>query len=339
MRMTAVALPALFLGACGQAPEPALDSDLWAGYRARYVSPSGRVIDNGQGGISHSEGQAYALLLAQAADDRPGFDRIWGWTRDRLQVRDDALLAWKWDPVDRTVADLNNASDADVLAAWALMRAAARWDEEAYRATAERILADIKRKLVVSTPAGPALLPGADGFVHDGVVTVNLSYWVFPALSEFHRLDPDGPWSDLRAGGLALLGKARFGDHGLPADWLTAAVPPSPSKLFPARFGYESIRIPLYACWDGTEDARGMAAIAEFWSSEPHPPAWISLAAADRSTYGLGPGAMAVRRLLLDRLNIHSSETAGSVGPGDAKDYYDATLLLLAAVAEHESGT
>jgi endoglucanase len=339
MRMTAVALPALFLGACGQAPEPALDSELWAGYRAQYVSPSGRVIDNGQGGISHSEGQAYAMLLAQAADDRPGFDRIWGWTRDRLQVRDDALLAWKWDPAARTVSDLNNASDADILAAWALMRAAARWDEEPYRAAAERILADVERKLIVSTPAGLALLPGADGFVHDGAVTVNLSYWVFPALTEFRREDPDGPWSDLHAGGLALLEKARFGDHGLPADWLTAGVPLSPSGLFPARFGYESIRIPLYVCWDGAADEPGLAAIAEFWSSESHPPAWVSLAASDRSTYGLGPGAMAVRRLLLDRQGVHYGGAAGTVGPGDAKDYYDATLSLLAAVAEHESGT
>ena len=95
----------------------------------------------------------------------------------------------------------------------------------------------------------------------------------------------------------------------------------------------------MYVCWDGAADEPGLAAIAEFWSSESHPPAWVSLAASDRSTYGLGPGAMAVRRLLLDRQGVHYGGAAGTVGPGDAKDYYDATLSLLAAVAEHESGT
>ena len=61
------------------------------------------------------------LLLAIAANDRATFDKIWGWTRANLMVRDDQLLAWRWDPAHRpAVADINDASDGDILVAWAL---------------------------------------------------------------------------------------------------------------------------------------------------------------------------------------------------------------------------
>ena len=44
-------------------------------------------------------------------------------------------------------ADTNNATDADLLAAWALVRASDRWDEEAYGDHAIRILDDAARLL------------------------------------------------------------------------------------------------------------------------------------------------------------------------------------------------
>ncbi len=70
--------------------------DGWRAYRERFVTPQGRVVDTGNGGISHSEGQGYGMLLAVAADDRATFERIWTWTRANLMVRDDQLLAWRW---------------------------------------------------------------------------------------------------------------------------------------------------------------------------------------------------------------------------------------------------
>ena len=61
------------------------------GFLDRYVDGDGRVVRHDQGGDTVSEGQAYAMLLSVAADDRSRFDRVWGWTRAHLR-RSDGLL-------------------------------------------------------------------------------------------------------------------------------------------------------------------------------------------------------------------------------------------------------
>ena len=39
----------------------------WRAYLAKFVTPDGRVVDNANGGVSHSEGQGYGLLFALGA--------------------------------------------------------------------------------------------------------------------------------------------------------------------------------------------------------------------------------------------------------------------------------
>ncbi|MGH7860175.1 MAG: glycosyl hydrolase family 8, partial [Candidatus Binatia bacterium] len=89
---------ALLLGCrpSGTAPDRAE----WLAYRERFVTPEGRVVDTGNGGISHSEGQGYAMFLAVSFGDRAAFERIWRWTKETLQVRADKLFAWKWEPAE-----------------------------------------------------------------------------------------------------------------------------------------------------------------------------------------------------------------------------------------------
>ena len=99
------------------------DGAAWRRYAERFLLPEGRIVDTGNKGISHSEGQGYGMLLAVAGGDRAAFDRLWGWTQRVLMVRGDGLAAWRWTP-DGGVADRNNASDGDMLIAWALLRAA-----------------------------------------------------------------------------------------------------------------------------------------------------------------------------------------------------------------------
>src|SRR5207237_725785 len=48
-------------------------------FMRRYVDADGRVVRRDQGGDTVSEGQAYAMLLAVALDDRARFDRVWDW--------------------------------------------------------------------------------------------------------------------------------------------------------------------------------------------------------------------------------------------------------------------
>ncbi len=106
----------------------------WQAYKQRFITSTGRVIDTANGQISHSEGQGYGMLLAVAANDRGTFDRLWNWTRANLMVRDDQLIAWRWTPGQRPpITDMNNATDGDILIAWALAEAAELWGDVSYR--------------------------------------------------------------------------------------------------------------------------------------------------------------------------------------------------------------
>ena len=111
----------------------------WRAYRTTFVSPEGRVIDNANGGVSHSEGQGYGLLLAAFAEDREQFQLIWSWTANNLKGRPDPLLAWRWDPKKGQIADTNNATDGDILVAWGLAEGARRFARPDYLTAAKAI--------------------------------------------------------------------------------------------------------------------------------------------------------------------------------------------------------
>jgi endo-1,4-beta-D-glucanase Y len=110
-------------------PPPVL-IESWQAYVREFIQGDGRVIDHSAGGISTSEGQAYAMLRAVWIGDRGTFDRTFTWAVNNLNsgVRDDRLWAWKWGKNARGtwgVLDKAFASDADEDAAYALILAAA----------------------------------------------------------------------------------------------------------------------------------------------------------------------------------------------------------------------
>ena len=70
--------------------------DGWRQYKDRFVTSEGRVVDNANGDISHSEGQGYVMLIAERLEDRPAFEAVWQWTKSNLFVRGDGLAAWRW---------------------------------------------------------------------------------------------------------------------------------------------------------------------------------------------------------------------------------------------------
>ena len=258
-------------GLKGALPVPTL----WTAWKARFVTAEGRVIDDVAGGVSHSEGQGYGMLLAVAADDRDTFRALWTWTRTNLFLRKDGLASWRWQPEAKPhVRDPNNATDGDILIAWALMEAGEAWDDAAATAAARRIARAVFAETVIATRLGPTLLPGASGFRaadrKDGPV-VNPSYWVFPAFARLAALTPDLDWRGVAASGEKLLAEARFGPADLPAEWVSLAGPARPADGFPATFGYNAIRVPLHLAWaDGGRRER-LAPFMARWNGQPEP--------------------------------------------------------------------
>src|SRR3954453_4370013 len=153
----------------------------WAAFQARFVAPEGRVVDTGNGGISHSEGQGWGMLLAVRADDRRGFETLHAWTRRTLQRPRDALHAWRFRPGAAVpVDDPNNATDADLCIAWALLEAGRRWGSPDHLAAGAAIGRDLLRFLVRPAGSFGVLLPGLQGFERAEHLVVNPSYYVFP---------------------------------------------------------------------------------------------------------------------------------------------------------------
>lgn len=231
----------------------------WDRYASRFLTAEGRILDDANAGISHSEGQGYGLLLAEMADRQAEFDRIWAFTRDELLLRDDGLAAWKWEAdASPHVTDINNATDGDILIAYALARAGERWGEPQYTEAATDLASAVAEHAVLRYQGRTLLMPAVNGFGAvdraDGPV-INPSYWIFEAFPVLEQLVPDGPWEELAQSGRDLITHVRFSDRRLPAEWLSVAGIPRPAQGFKAEFGYNALRIPLYMMRGGmTED-------------------------------------------------------------------------------------
>lgn len=275
------------------------------------------------------------MLLAVAHDDRTSFDRLWQWTQNHLQVRDDRLLAWRWTS-QNGVSDKNNATDGDLYVAWALLRASRHWQQPQFKDAAIGILTDVRQKLIHHDPRGPTLLPGMEGFAKPEGITVNLSYWLFPAFAEFDRDLPDPVWQGLTRSGIQLLMESRFGRWSLPPDWLALNGKLAPAAGFVPRFGYDAVRIPLYLLWAKLETPELLRPCQDFWrhfDGARFQPAWTRLDDDSIDSWDAAPGIRAIVSLTqaapkLDQVRLPAL---------DAKqDYYSASLLLLAKTMQAE---
>lgn len=233
---------------CALAADPA-----WEHFKSRFVTGDGRVLDVYQGNISHSEGQAYAMLLAEHFQDHRLFDQLWTWTRNNLQVRHDALLAWNWGKRvngEWIVIDYNNATDGDVLLAYALIRASERWSNASYAAEARKIVQAIRQHLGVRFGNHLLLLPGYTGFVGPAGFSFNPSYFVPTAYRKFAMFDDQTFWRQAEQGAQFMLQQACSNSSQLPPDWLAGKDGNLTNDERKGRhFGYEAVRVFLYASW------------------------------------------------------------------------------------------
>lgn len=303
----------------------AAEAEPWEAFKRRFLLPEGRVVDSGNHGVSHTEGQGWGLLFAATFDDRPAFDAMMRWTTATLR-RPDGLHRWRFVPGEGAT-DGNNATDGDLFIAMALLRAGTRWHRPALTRQAIDIGRAVLSALVVDVHGALLLAPGVDGFRRPEGLVINPSYYAFPALDALARAVPDPRWARLRQDGLAALAAARFGEWALPPDWVLAGHDGSwrPAPGFAPRYGYDAIRVALYLAWAGV-DSPVTGAVQRWWRHASPAPAWVDVTDGTTADYAAGPGMVAATELAL-------GETPNIPMLSDDMDYYTAALCLLARVA------
>jgi endoglucanase len=217
--MLLAGVPATVAASCAPWPQ-------WQAFKAGYLSDDGRVIDGSTPQkITVSEGQAYALFFALAADDRSVFDKILRWTEDNLAQGDFTahLPAWQWgrrSDGSWGVLDSNSASDADLWIAYDLAEAGRLWKQRRYRILAELIGKRILREETADIPGlGLSLLPGPVGFTKGpGLWRLNASYLPVQLLRGLHRAFPDERWPELIEPSIRLIEASA--PQGYAADWM-----------------------------------------------------------------------------------------------------------------------
>ncbi|MBD0416587.1 glycosyl hydrolase family 8 [Oryzicola mucosus] len=312
--------------------QASISSADWTAYKEKFLDGSGRIVDDANGNISHSEGQGYGMLLAFLANNRGDFDRIWSFTRTELMLRDDGLAVWKWSPdTDPHITDPNNASDGDLLIAYALGMAGNNWNRPDLYQSATAIAQGISKTGLFQNQSRTLLMPGAAGFSAedrtDGPV-VNPSYWVFEAIPIMATLDPKANWSGLTASGLKLLEVAQIGPRKLPPDWLSLSSAPKPANGFPPEFSYNAVRIPLYLLRAGNTDRKLLETLRTGMSGPDGSVELVDLPSGTPVQTLTDPGYRIIPAMISCVLD--KTQLADDLKTFKPTSYYPSTLQLLA---------
>ncbi|MFC7737706.1 glycosyl hydrolase family 8 [Roseomonas sp. GCM10028921] len=322
------------------------DAREWAAFKARFLTPDGRIIDTGNANQSHSEGQGWGLALAEHHDDRASFHRILAWTRRNLRREGDFLHSWRWQPDKQpAIQDSNNATDGDLFIAGALLRGGRRWSDLALTEEGTAVARDVLRLLVRRAGGRLVLLPGARGFERGDHVVLNPSYYAYPMIAVLAEAVPDPAWLRMAGDGLRLLRAARFGRWRLSPDWVAVSRLDgriTPAQGWPARFSYDAVRVPLWLAWAGLSEEAAVEGPLAFWSDTRFAeiPAWADLSNDSVSPYPAGRGVAEIGRFAAGQRGqrwFRSVSEGGAAG----RDYYDTALALLARMgaAERVRGT
>jgi len=314
--------------------------DVWAAWKAANLDSSGRVVDRNQQNASHSEGQAYGMLLAVTVGDRLAFERMETWTKVNLGVRSDNLLAWRWLPdAPERVPDTNNASDGDLFRAWALLKASRKFSVPEYRELAKSIATDLVELCIIESPgsdATPLLLPAAHGFRTDSGFIINPCYSMPLAMTELATAF-ELPELALAARGAVDL-QATLARDGVVPDWVeitSDAIRPAQDFSFNA--GYEAMRIPLFLIWSGLN---AHPAVLRYAEAQARAPEGSAATVIDRKTGKILETSAHAGYKAVAALSICSAQNSvGSALPPFVSDdpYYPATLQVMTMIAQAKS--
>jgi len=319
----------------------------WDTFKAQFTSEEGRVIsDDGEGGRTYSEGQAYGLFFALVANDRKGFDTLLRWTENNLSDGDlgARLPAWLWGRrPDGTwgVIDSNAASDADIWIVYVLGEAARLWNAPQYRALGARLAARIIAEETADLPGlGPSLLPAPSGFVEaEGRWKLNPSYMPLQVMQRLATLYPLPAWRQLTQSSEKIIVGAS--PKGYAPDW----------TLYDARQGflidekgkekgqgaYNAIRVYLWAgmlhpAAPGRKPLlSALAPMARYVREQGYPPESIDVLTGQ----GSGPGPAGFTAAMLPFLQAQGDSAALKAqhsrliaNPVRSTAYYEQTLAL-----------
>ncbi len=233
------------------------------GFLDDHVTEEGRVVRRDQGGDTVSEGQAWALLLAVALAEQERAIAIVDWTETHL-VRDDGMLAWRWD--QGRIVDAQPATDADLVYAWALSRGAEAFQRGDWQSRADQLVTKLASTSLTPTDDGPLLTAGPWARERSPAV-VNPSYlWDAPlawAERQEHAI------RGTREAARALLQRLVRDDTPLVPDWVTVdeqgtvmaiGTPSEPGA--PPRHGLDAVRTWIWLGSSCDPELRRMAAHA-----------------------------------------------------------------------------
>lgn len=251
---------------CGSASSPRPGSPAADAFLARYVTGDGRVLRHDQGGDIVSEGQAYGMLIAEIAN-RPDTARsIWSWTSAHLRRPDGLLISHA--NGSGGVVDQQSATDADTLAAYALLRYTGP-DKGALHEAGRHLAAAVLDGESTTHAGDPVLLAGPWAKAMSPPV-VNPSYLMPAVFAALGRFTGDGRWRQAATRAVGLIGQLT--DHGrtLPTDWaqlsnegLTPIADPDGSA--PIQYGLDAARLPIWLGTDCAADGRHIA--ARWWTN------------------------------------------------------------------------
>ncbi len=308
----------------------------WLDWLGEYVH-GGRVIDRQQGEITHSEGQGYGLLLAQAHGDRRSFGAIEDWTEQHLAIREDTLMAWAWRPGEGSnVLDWHTATDGDLFRAWALLRAGRDSGWSGYTEKAIAIAHDIAELCLAPDPRAPEehlLTPGAESRRAVNNVLINPSYIMPRALRELGVAAREPRLIRAADHGETIL--AELAATSLLPNWIDVTQSgfekPREHELL---WGYDALRIPLYLTWSGQRDHAAVDRALDLFarSSDIDHLAVVITPTGDILAQSNHPGYRAITEVAACRPQFSSGPEMRQAS------YYPDSLWLLGEIAFRESG-
>jgi endoglucanase len=226
------------------------------------------VIRHDQGGDIVSEGQAYAMLIADAADQPALVRTIWSWTAAHLG-RPDGLFASRATGTGQ-VEDPQSATDADTLIAYALLRFTGP-DETALHQAGRRIADAVLAHESVSLKDGASLPVAGPWATSTSPPIVDPSYLMPGVFADLAKSNRRARWTGAATAAISLIAELTDGGRRLPSDWAQLThgrLHPiaNPGGRAGVQYGFDAARLPI---WFATAcDAHVQALAASWWRNQ-----------------------------------------------------------------------